>query len=108
MANLRNMKIGEQSIIADGYHQMPDGSIMKDSEMEEGFIKRSSETLPQEAIATLNFAIRKATTEGAKRTTETLIRIRTEYMEGLKGFEGDFQDKNFKPILKKPSKRRYS
>jgi len=74
---------------------------------EQAFRKRKNEVSPQEAIATLNFAIRKATSDGAKRTTEALIKIRTDYMRTLENFEGDFQDKKFKPVLTS-SKRRYS
>ena len=78
-------------------------------------MKIKSKSSAEDVISTLNFAIRKATSDGAKKTTETLIRIRTDYMLSLENFEGDFPEnvegksleKRFKPALT-PKKRRYS
>ena len=78
-------------------------------------MKIKSKSSAEDVMSTLNFAIRKATSDGAKKTTEALIRIRTDYMLSLENFEGDFPEnvegksleKRFKPALTL-RKRRYS
>ena len=105
MIKLKTKKISKQSVSNKKQFDQEKSADIRIAE--ESSMKIRSELSPQEAIATLNFAIRKATSDGAKRTTEALIKIRTDYMRTLENFEGDFQDKKFKPVLTS-SKRRYS
>ena len=105
MIKLKTKKISKQSVSNKKQFDQEKSADIRIAE--ESSMKIRSELSSQDAIATLNFAIRKATSDGAKRTTEALIKIRTDYMRTLENFEGDFQDKKFKPVLTS-SKRRYS
>ena len=77
---------------------------------EQEFRKRKNEVSPQEAIATLNFAIRKALAEGADQSAAVLGRIREESLEQGEDtfFEGmDFNKlRNQKPALIKKRRLR--
>jgi len=78
---------------------------------EQAFRKRKNEVSPQEAIATFNFAIRKALAESADESAAVLGRIREEMLEQGEDsfFEGmDFNKlRNEKPqyLSKKPKRR---
>ena len=73
-------KIGDEDILReveffDERKRKPQEFRMKE---EQEFRKRKNETTSEEAIATLNFAIRKALSEGGTDTARALNRIKEE------------------------------
>ena len=73
-------KIGDEDILReveffDERKRKPQEFRMKE---EQEFRKRRNETTSEEAIATLNFAIRKALSEGGTDTARALNRIKEE------------------------------
>jgi len=103
----RKRKIGEADLLEEKLN-LSEPAFRKDLNFrqkdEQEFNKRKNETTPQEAIATLNFAIRKALAEGGDETAAVLSRIREEFLEAGADsiFEGMDQKKlrSAKPILR--------
>ena len=106
----KKRKIGEEDMLREEFFdERAFDKPRFNEEKEQEFRKRKNEVSPQEAIATLNFAIRKALAEGADQSAAVLGRIREELLEeGVESiFEGmDFNKlRNEKPRLTK--KRRF-
>ena len=103
----KKRKIGEEDMLreVDFFDERAFDKPRFNEEKEQEFRKRKNAVSPQEAIATLNFAIRKALAEGADQSAAVLGRIREEMLEeGVDSvFEGmDFNKlRNEKPRLTK-------
>ena len=107
----KKRKIGEEDMLREEFFdERAFDKPRFNEEKEQEFRKRKNEVSPQEAIATLNFAIRKALAEGADQSAAVLGRIREESLEQGEDtfFEGmDFNKlKNEKPRLTKKRRLR--
>jgi len=107
----KKRKIGEEDMLREEFFdERAFDKPRFNEEKEQEFRKRKNEVSPQEAIATLNFAIRKALAEGADQSAAVLGRIREESLEQGEDtfFEGmDFNKlRNQKPALIKKRRLR--
>jgi len=107
----KKRKIGEEDMLREEFFDERAFDKPRFNEKkEQEFRKRKNEVSPQEAIATLNFAIRKALAEGADQSAAVLGRIREESLEQGEDtfFEGmDFNKlRNQKPALIKKRRLR--
>ena len=107
----KKRKIGEENMLREEF--IDERAFDKprfNEKKEQEFRKRKNEVSPQEAIVTLNFAIRKALAEGADQSAAVLGRIREESLEQGEDtfFEGmDFNKlRNQKPALIKKRRLR--
>ena len=107
----KKRKIGEEDMLREEFFdERAFDKPRFNEEKEQEFRKRKNAISPQEAIATLNFAIRKALAEGADQSAAVLGRIREESLEQGEDtfFEGmDFNKlRNEKPRLTKKRRLR--